>query len=236
MFGKFGLKLFFVLSMVFYCTANAFGVSDIDIEKKLKQIDNLVNRIEILEQNVSNLQRKSVTQDLNSDDAGSVKKEPITEHVSSPKSVENHTKNDAKKMFFVEKGQSIVSHDKQEYDSALSLLKDGKYDEAEEKFASFVEKYPDSRLKSNAMFWHAETFFHRNNYDKAAVQYLKSYKFQPKGAKAADSLLKLSIVLGELKKKKEACAILDKLDNEFPNRPLTSIKRSKDTKLKFNCN
>jgi TolA-binding protein len=71
--------------------------------------------------------------------------------------------------------------------------------------------------------------------DKAAINYLKGYKQFPKGAKASDSLLKLALTLGELKKKTEACSMLSRLETEFPNRPATSIKRTKDAKVKFGC-
>ena len=72
-------------------------------------------------------------------------------------------------------------------------------------------------------------------FDKAAINYLKGYKQSPKGIKASDSLLKLALSLGELKKGQEACSILDKLEAEFPNRPATSIKRAKEARIKFAC-
>ena len=127
------------------------------------------------------------------------------------------------------------SKEKKLYDAALAALKDNRLDIAEEKFSSFIKDYPKSGLQSNAYFWYGETFFKRNLYDKAAINYLKGHKQYPKGSKAADSLLKLALSLGELKKKTESCTMLDKLDAEFPNRPASSIKRAKDAKVKFGC-
>jgi tol-pal system protein YbgF len=103
-------------------------------------------------------------------------------------------------------------------------------------FESFLQKYPDSNFAQNAVFWYGETFYLRSIFDKAALHYLQGYKKYPKGIKAADSLLKLSFSLAHLNKNKEACIMLDKLDSEFANRPIHSIKRSNDARIKFGCN
>ena len=137
-----------------------------------------------------------------------------------------------KKIFFQEKGLDEVQS---EYDTALSYLKDGKFDEAEQKFANFIQTQPKHKLRENALFWYAESFYRRNNFNQSAINYLKSYKEYPKGSKAADALLKLSLSLGSLNKSKEACSVLDKLDSEFPNRPANSLKRSVEAKNKFSC-
>ena len=72
-------------------------------------------------------------------------------------------------------------------------------------------------------------------FNKAAVNYLQSYKQYPKGSKAPDSLLKLSYSLASLNKNKEACSMLTKLEQEFPQRPISSIKRAQEAKDKFQC-
>ena len=64
---------------------------------------------------------------------------------------------------------------------------------------------------------------------------MKGYKLQPKGAKAADSLLKLAFSLGEINKTKEACSMLTKLDKEFPKRAAASKKKGEEAWTKFNC-
>jgi tol-pal system protein YbgF len=131
--------------------------------------------------------------------------------------------------------ESAISQEKKDYDTALAALKDNKLEESESLFAKFIEKYPTSSLQSNAIFWYGETFFRRSMFNKSAINYLKGYKSYPKGAKASDSLLKLSFSLAGLNKNQEACNMLDKLEKEFPNRPDSSIKRAKDAKGKFGC-
>lgn len=55
-------------------------------------------------------------------------------------------------------------------------------------------------------------------------------------AKAADTLLKLAYSLVSLNKNKEMYNMLEKLELEFPRRPISSIKRANETKNTFHCN
>ena len=130
---------------------------------------------------------------------------------------------------------SSDEQEKRQYDEALSLLKDDKLNKASKQFFDFIQKYPNSARLSNAYFWYGESFYRQDNYEKAALYYLKGYKKFPKGAKSSDSLLKLSLSLGKINKLKEACSTLEKLDKEFPNRSAISTKRSEDAYSKFNC-
>jgi len=129
--------------------------------------------------------------------------------------------------------QATGSDDKREYDLALAALKESRFADAENLFASFMQKNTHSPLMGNAYFWYAESFYRRGEFDKAAVHYLKGYKQYPKSPKAADNLLKLALALGELKKGKDACAMLNKLDAEYKNRPASSVKRANDAKAKY---
>lgn len=142
---------------------------------------------------------------------------------------------DADNTFFGDKPSKSGPQDKVDYDLALATLKEGNLPLAETKFADFIKQYPSSRLQSNATFWYAETFYRRGIYNKAAINYLQSYKQYPTGSKAPDALLKLSYSLASLNKNKEACSMLEKLELEFPKRPISSIKRAKEARAKFRC-
>ncbi|NDB82740.1 MAG: tol-pal system protein YbgF [Alphaproteobacteria bacterium] len=125
--------------------------------------------------------------------------------------------------------------EKQEYDLALSTLKGKDYKGAARKFESFTENFPNSPLVSNAYFWRGEALMKQNIYDKAAMYYLKSYKHSSKGAKAPESLFKLSKCLNELKKNKEACAIIAKLEEEFHTGHESTLEKAKKLKSEINC-
>jgi tol-pal system protein YbgF len=125
--------------------------------------------------------------------------------------------------------------DKTEYDMALAALKESDFNEAETKFAEFIEHHPSSSLQSNATFWYAESFYRRGMFNEAAINYLQSYKKYPTGSKAPDALLKLSYSLSGLNKNQEACSMLKKLETEFPDRSISSIKRTEEAKDKLYC-
>lgn len=203
------------------------------IEQYQKEIQNLISKIEILEHRISILE-----QQIKSANIALIKPQEVVDNKSLDVfdvSVLNEEK--SKEPLLVQQVPAAhdIGEDKSQYDLALASLKENKPQEAEQKFAEFLTQYPKSSLISNAYFWYGETFFRRNIFDKATINYLKGYKHSPKGVKAADSLLKLAIALGELNKKQEACGVLAKLDTEFPSRSASSIKRTKDTKVKLGC-
>ncbi len=189
-----------------------------------KEIQGLLGRVEVLEHIVSQLSQHVQVS------AQALPKIAVPSDVVPVPSVKHVAQADDVAIAPVE-----ADTEKKMYDRALIAIKEGRYDEAETKFADFIAKYPKSSLVSNAYFWYGETYFKRNDYENAALQYLKCYKNFPKSAKAADSLLKLALSLGEMKKKKEACAMLMKLEKEFKDRPASSIKRAKDAINKYGC-
>lgn len=192
-----------------------------------KEIQLLIGRVETLEHTVAEM-KGQIT--------GSTNQIPhkieASERDSTPTLAVPHPTS----MTQTKAAESDSSTEKRQYDLALIALKDNHFDDAENKFAAFIAAYPKSTMLGNAYFWYGETFFKRNDPEKAAINYLKCYKQFPQGAKAADALLKLALSLGEMKKTKEACAMLNKLEHDFKDRPATSIKRTKDAKNKYGCN
>ncbi len=192
------------------------------IKKQSAQIKSLQSRLDHLEQTVAAMQVKQP----NSEPKPNLDKQ-ITQ------SQEAHSP--------LAQGKKIASKENKtteiqsEYDLALASLKDGNFSEAEEKFANFIQNHKDHKLRENAVFWYAESFYRQGNFNQAAIHYLKGYKEYTTGSKASDSLLKLSLSLGKLKKQKEACVILDKLETEFPKRSADSLKRAAEAKANFNC-
>lgn len=197
-----------------------------------KENQSLLGRIELLEHNVVKIERLLDNDRQPSNKQVTLEKDLVSDSVADVFSIQSSQ--EAKKK--ADDNNVInTAQDKQLYDLALAALKDNKLSEAQKRFTKFIETYPNSSLVSNAYFWYGESFFKQNIFDKAAINYLKSYKHSPKGLKASDALLKLALSLGEIDKTKEACSILDKLESEFPNRAATAIKRAKDAKAKFTC-
>ncbi len=102
------------------------------------------------------------------------------------------------------------------YQVGLEALKANQYAEAEKAFTKVVTRFSEDRLAGNAQYWLGETFYARQEYDKAAIAFAKGYQQYHSNAKAADSLLKLGMSMKALKKNKEACAAFVSLPTEFP--------------------
>jgi tol-pal system protein YbgF len=226
-------KLFLLLlSAIFSCQvtlADGPGLAPI-IQRQSKQIQELKSKVQDLEQTVEKLKyivktKEAVTSDNNQTNTAESQVQIIPVDANHKDQVN----------FFDTNKVAKQPSDKAEYDLALAALKEGRFGEAEQKFASFIANHPSSKLQSNATFWYAETFYRQGLFNKAAINYLQSYKRFPGGSKAPDALLKLSYALVSLNKNNEACSILEKLNKEFPERPIASIERAKEASSKFHC-
>ena len=120
-----------------------------------------------------------------------------------------------------------------QYNHARKFLMKGNFDEAELALTKFLDDHPKDKLAGNARYWLGETYYVRGDYLKSAEIFLESYRVDPKGSKAADGLLKLGMALGNLDKKREACATFSKLGKEFPRAP-SKIKKVADREKKRN--
>lgn len=199
------------------------SISQDHLESMQREIQSLTSKVEKLEKMIIELQNKtaSLSSKENHDAASSAAETTSTENAeASEKAPETK----------LSKGS-----EKQIYDAALSALKGNDYSYAIKRFEDFIQAYPNSQLIGNAYFWYGETLLKSKAYNKAALYFLKSYKQAPKGPKSQDSLLKLATTLKELKKNSDACSILNKLDDEFPSRTETSVKRSKELRTTLKC-
>ncbi|MCP4327776.1 MAG: tol-pal system protein YbgF [Alphaproteobacteria bacterium] len=123
----------------------------------------------------------------------------------------------------------------EDYNNAYALLQQADYGGAERAFGSFLATYPSDPLAGNAQYWLAETFYVRENYHQAAVQFAEGYKNYPTGPKAAANLLKLGMSLGRLGKNREACASLDELDRRFPDAPGNVQQYARTERQRLGC-
>jgi tol-pal system protein YbgF len=127
----------------------------------------------------------------------------------------------AAKSAAVKPGGLPAGSSKDQYNHAFGLLRQARYDEAEAAFRAFLDAHPKDPLAGNANYWLGESYYVRADYVRAAEVFLEGYQREPKGSKAADTLLKLGMSLSNLDKKREACAAFDKLTREFPDAPGT---------------
>ena len=127
----------------------------------------------------------------------------------------------------------------EQYNYAFGLLRQanssGDYAAAQQAFQAFLQRYPKNPLAGNAQYWMAETFYARKDYAAAAAGFAEGYRRYPQGGKAADSLLKLGMSLGNAGQKKEACLSFAQLAKDFPNAPANVKQIAAEQKQRLGC-
>jgi tol-pal system protein YbgF len=123
----------------------------------------------------------------------------------------------------------------EQYNFAFGLLKQADYPAAEEALKGFIVQHPNDPLAGGAQYWLGETYYARGRYVEAASAFAEGYKRYPKGAKAADDLLKLGMSLARANQKQNACISLAQLDRDFPNPGSAIRERSVAEKKRLGC-
>lgn len=121
------------------------------------------------------------------------------------------------------------------YENAFALLKNSQYEQAAAGFQDFIAAYPDHPLTGNAQYWLGETFYVRDNFERAARIFAEGYRKYPTGSKAADNLLKLGMSLGALDNKDDACVALRQLEKDFSEGPVPVLRRAEQEMQKLGC-
>lgn len=122
-----------------------------------------------------------------------------------------------------------------QYDNAFALLKAANYEGAQAQFEKFLADYPQHSLAGNAKYWLGETFYVRQNFQSAAQQFAEGFQLYPKGAKAADNLLKLGLSLAGLGRKDEACVALDQLSQSEYQSAGPVVRRASQERSRLGC-
>ena len=123
----------------------------------------------------------------------------------------------------------------EQYDRAFGMLRQADYDGAEKAFKTFIDKNPKDKLIDNAKYWYGETIYVRGRFDESAVAFADAYQQNPQGAKAPDSLLKLSMSLAAIDKTQDACMTLTELKSKYPNASSSIRSRAEEQRSKLKC-
>ena len=103
------------------------------------------------------------------------------------------------------------------YQSALSVLKAGKYDEAIEAFQIYLISFPSSEYASNAQYWMAEAYYVLKNYQSAISQFNKVINAYPNSRKVPDAYLKMGFSFYEIKDWQNAQQALEVIMTKYAN-------------------
>jgi len=117
---------------------------------------------------------------------------------------------------------------KAEYDSALAILREGRYEEAAQAFNRFLTANPGSEYADNAKYWLGETYYVTRDFDRSLATFQSLVSSYPQSSKVADSHLKIGYIQCEKKDWAAAREELDLVVNQFPG---TTAARLADDRL-----
>ncbi len=119
----------------------------------------------------------------------------------------------------VERQVAAVSVAEQgDLDRAAADVRQGRYDQAEDRLRRFLRDYPASPLTGDAWYWLGESQSTRGKQGDAARSYLQGYNADRRGPRAAQNLYRLGATLGRLGQVREACLTLREVGTSFPAR------------------
>ncbi len=107
--------------------------------------------------------------------------------------------------------------DRENYQAAIDLLQDGRYQPAAAAFQRFLSVFPDSQYADNAQYWYAETHYVTREFEPALSAFQIVINDYPRSRKIPDAMLKIGYCNYELKRWGAARSALDQLIEDYPN-------------------
>ncbi len=115
------------------------------------------------------------------------------------------------------------------YEKAFNLLTEGRYEEAEVSFRSFLKRYSKGSYAGNAQYWLGEVYYLGRDFDKALAEFGKVVANYPNSPKRANALLKMGFTWFEKANYAKAKGLLQRVVKEYPK---TSAARLASNRLK----
>lgn len=123
--------------------------------------------------------------------------------------------------------------EKAHYERAFRALRETRYADAAEGFASFLETYPESSYAPNALYWLAETYYVTRDFETALDHFDELLEHFPDSSKQGDALLKIGFSHYEQERWNEARAALEQVRSQYPGTTLARLAegRLRDMRL-----
>ena len=122
--------------------------------------------------------------------------------------------------------------EKQEFESALAILRKGDFSAAQSSFIAFTKRYPQSGYKSSALFWLANAQYALRDYKAAVTNFRALASSDPEHLRAPEALLSMANCQVELKDIKAVRKTLEDLTAAYPQSEAASVARERLSKLK----
>ncbi len=110
-----------------------------------------------------------------------------------------------------------VSEEREAYQKAFDMLKEGRYKMANASFKEFLGNFPQSSYAGNAQYWLGESNYVSRQFEQAVKEFQAVLQNYPGSNKVPDAMLKLGYTHYELRQFDAAKSTLTKLRNDYPN-------------------
>lgn len=192
------------------------------IESLQSQIQTLRNQVEQLTHSLEKAQaeQKASYTDLDNRlaQANSAPAPAAEETKSAPKAaVAPKAEPVAKKKEVVEKSEGPdVAEEQQIYQSAYTLIKDKKYDEAVNTLQTMLKKYPSGQFASNAHYWLGELYGLLGKSNKSLGEFVIVVTNYGKSPRVSDAQLKIGLIFASQEKWSDAKSAFKKVIDKYP--------------------
>lgn len=105
--------------------------------------------------------------------------------------------------------------DRDNYQVALELLREERYDQSAASFKQFLIAFPGSELASNAQYWLAESYYASNQFEQALADFAGVIDKYPGSSKVADALLKMGYCNYSLQRWDDARSALTRVTTDY---------------------
>ncbi len=132
-------------------------------------------------------------------------------------------------------GPEVSISERNELTRAIDDVKQGRFDQGEDRLQTFLTSYPGSPLRGEALYWMGESQFVRGAFQNAARSFLDGYNADRSAPVGPQSLYRLGVTLGRLGQFSEACLTLNEVRLQFPNGPADILGAAADESRSLNC-
>ncbi|RRQ21166.1 tol-pal system protein YbgF [Thiohalobacter thiocyanaticus] len=121
---------------------------------------------------------------------------------------------------------------REQYQQALDILREGRYMQAAEAFRGFLEAHPDSAYAGNAQYWLAESFYVTRQFPQALEEFGEVVEAYPDSNKVADARLKIGFIHYEMEDWEAARRELEAVTRSYPGTTAARLAEERLLRLK----
>lgn len=127
---------------------------------------------------------------------------------------------------------NLTANEQVDYQNALGVLKEGRYQKSIAAFNEFIKKYPQSLYAANAQYWIGEAYYVSREFKLALGEFQKVVEQHADSTKVADAMLKIGFIHYELTEWEQARNVLNHISSRYPKTTASRLAENRLQKMK----